>query len=166
MKEPAAETRSKVHEQDMPAMSSISRLGSAWRRGRRILGYLIDLTAFILAGLVAFELRFDGGLPPQYLRLAGTAICIWAVAKSTAFVIGAVTWGHWRYTSVNDVARIVLANVLGSILGIAAIALLCGPRAVPRTVYILDWLMSCVLTLGVRLTVRLIVATHKVRRSG
>lgn len=150
----------------MPATWPINRLGSAWRRGRRVVGYLIDLTVFVFAGFVAFELRFDGGLPQQYLHLMRTAICIWAVAKSTAFVIGAVTWGHWRYTSINDVARIVLANALGSILGIAAIVFLCGAGAVPRTVYILDWLVSCILTLGVRLTVRLIVAVHRADRSG
>lgn len=142
------------------------RLQNPRRTGRQLLGYLTDLAAFGLSAFVAFELRFDGTVPPQYLRLIGAAVCIWAAVKSTAFIVGSVRWGHWRYTSVGDVVRIVLANTLGSFVGVAAIVFLYGASAVPRSVYILDWIVSCILTLGVRLAVRLIVTARKVDRAG
>ena len=91
---------------------------------RRLLGYLSDLAAFALSAVVAFELRFDGALPPQYIHLMRTAICIWAAAKSTAFIVCTVRWGHWRLYLSHEVVRIVLANSLGSILG-GAVTLFC-----------------------------------------
>ena len=128
---------------------------------RRLLGYFLDLAAFSLSAVVAFELRFDGQLPAQYFHTMWTALCIWAVAKSIAFIMVAVRWGHWRLTSVNEVVRIVLANSLGSIVGGSVIFLLFGIGAVPRSVYILDWLVSCLLTLGARLVVRLVVTAKR-----
>jgi FlaA1/EpsC-like NDP-sugar epimerase len=132
---------------------------------RRLLGYFLDLAAFSISGFVAFELRFDGKMPWQYLHPMGTALCIWAVAKSITFILIAIRWGHWRFTSANEVVRIVLANSLGSILGGSVIFLLLGLGTIPRSVYILDWLVSCLLTLGARLVVRLAVTARKPDRA-
>lgn len=128
---------------------------------RRTLGYALDLAAFSLATVAAFELRFDGALPTQYLHPMALAVCVWAVAKTAAFILVAVNWGHWRYTSVHDVVRVVLANLLGSVLGGTAIILLFGLGSVPRSVYALDWLLSCAFTLGARISVRLFISTRK-----
>jgi FlaA1/EpsC-like NDP-sugar epimerase len=85
------------------------------------------------------------------------ALCIWAAAKSAAFIVGAVSQGSWRHTSIFDAVRIVLANSAGSILGGLVIFHLIGPWGIPRSVYILDWLISCLLTLGGRLAARVVV---------
>jgi len=103
------------------------------------------------------ELRFDGALPAQYIHPMGVALCIWAAAKSAAFTVGAVSRGSWRHTSANDAMRIVLANSAGSILGGLVILLLVGPWGIPRSMYILDWLIACSLTLGGRLAVRVVL---------
>jgi FlaA1/EpsC-like NDP-sugar epimerase len=124
------------------------------------------LTAFFIAAFVAFELRFDGALPSQYFHPMEIAVCIWAVAKSMAFLVCSVRWGHWRYTSAADVVRIVLANSLGSLLGGAAIFGLLGLGSVPRSIYILDWLVSCLLALSARLAIRLAVTVRKADRVG
>jgi FlaA1/EpsC-like NDP-sugar epimerase len=87
----------------------------------------------------------------------GAALCIWAVTKSAAFIVGAVGQGSWRHTSVFDAVRIVLSNSAGSILGGLIIFHLIGPWSIPRSVYILDWLISCLLTLGGRLAARVVV---------
>ncbi len=150
----------------MPSRLPATRLRNALRRGRRFLGYLLDLAAFSFSAFVAFELRFDGAVPSQYLHPMEIAVCIWVVAKSMAFLVGGVRWGHWRYTSHNDVARIVLANSLGSLLGGTLIFLLFGLGSIPRSILILDWLVSCLLTLGARLAVRLVVTSRKADRTG
>jgi FlaA1/EpsC-like NDP-sugar epimerase len=67
-------------------------------------------------------------------------------------MVGTVNRGYWRYTSLHEVRRIVVANTLGSILG-GAILFLFGPP-IPRSIYILEWLVSCFLTVGSRLAVR------------
>jgi len=51
-----------------------------------------------------------------------------------------------------------MANSAGSVLGAVAILVLVPPRGIPRSVYILDWLLSCLLTLGGRLIVRMAVS--------
>jgi len=117
----------------------------------------LDLGAFALSTFLAFELRFDGALPAQYIHPMGVALCIWAAAKSAAFTVGAVSRGSWRHTSANDAMRIVLANSAGSILGGLVILLLVGPWGIPRSIYILDWLIACSLTLGGRLAVRVVL---------
>ena len=63
------------------------RLQNPRRTGRQLLGYLTDLAAFGLSAFVAFELRFDGTVPPQYLRLIGTAVCIWAAVSQLRLLL-------------------------------------------------------------------------------
>jgi FlaA1/EpsC-like NDP-sugar epimerase len=120
--------------------------------------------AFVISALVASELRFDGILPAQYIQALRGALCIWIAVKSLLFFICSVRWGHWRYTSTNDVTRIVVANFLGSLLGGTAIVFL-GIGNIPRSIFVLDWLVSCVLTLGARLVVRLLVSARRIDRS-
>jgi FlaA1/EpsC-like NDP-sugar epimerase len=144
----------------MSPESKLARRHRAQRIGRRLIAYPLDLTAFALSTFLAFELRFDGALPAQYFHPMGVALCIWAGAKSAAFMVGAVSRGSWRHTSAYDAVRLVLANSAGSILGGLVIFLLLGPWGIPRSVYILDWLLSCILTLGGRLAVRVVVTAR------
>jgi FlaA1/EpsC-like NDP-sugar epimerase len=141
-----------------------ARRHKAQRIWRRFLVHSLDLAAFSLSAFLAFELRFDGALPAQYFHPMGVALCIWAGAKSASFIVGAVSQGSWRYTSASDAVRIVLANSAGSILGGLVIILLIGPWSLPRSVYILDWLISCLLTLGERLAVLLTVTAKSRNR--
>jgi FlaA1/EpsC-like NDP-sugar epimerase len=144
--------------EDMSPESKLDRRQRhrAHRIWRLLLVYFLDLAAFALSAFLAFELRFDGALPAQYLRPMVVALCIWAAAKSAFFLIGAVNQRSWRHTSVHDAVQVVLAASAGSILGGLVIFLLAGPWGIPRSVYILDWLISCVLALGGRLAVRMI----------
>ena len=132
----------------------------AHRIWRLLLVYFLDMAAFALSAFLAFELRFDGALPAQYLRPMVVALCIWAAAKSAFFIVGAVNQRSWRHTSVHDAVQVVLAASAGSILGGLVIFLLAGPWGIPRSVYILDWLISCVLALGGRLAVRMILTAR------
>ena len=152
-------------EQDMPTRTSIRRGHIALRRGRRLLGYLFDLSAFSLSAFVAFGLRFDGRPPSQLIHPWVAATAIWGVAKSIAFMLGRVSWGHWRFTSTYEVVRIVLANLLGSLLGGTCILLSLGLGAVPRSIFLIDCMVCCALTLAARLAVRLAVTTHRIDRS-
>ena len=140
----------------MSVESFLARHFNAKRIRRQFLGYLFDVTTLALSGFLAFEVRFDGALPAQYLPLMESAIFIWIGAKLVTFTIGSVSLVHWRYTSIYEVERIAVVNTLGSILGGSAIILLYGPMCIPRSVYILEWLISCSLIFGGRLSVRVI----------
>ena len=148
--------------EDMSLESKLARRYRAQRLLHRSIGFSLDLAAFVLSALLAFELRFDGALPAQYFRPMWMALCIWAVAKSACFFVGAVNRESWRHTSVHDAERIFLAVLAGSILGGLVIFHVVGQWGIPRSVYILDWLISCLLTMGGRLAVR-VVATASSR---
>jgi FlaA1/EpsC-like NDP-sugar epimerase len=138
---------------------------SNWKRLRnRIVGYLFDGAAFALSGFLAFELRFDFAVPASFLRPIKAALCIWVAAKLAAFIVARVDRGVWRYTSAHDTVRIVLANSVGSLLGGSAIFLLLGPRAIPRSTYVLDWILSCLIVVGGRLAVRVLVTAQRMPR--
>ncbi len=128
------------------------------RIGRMLFLCCLDLATFSVSALLAFELRFDGALPAQYFRPLGMALCIWAAAKSASFIFSEVNRGSWQHTSIHDGIRIVLAVSAGSIVGGLVIFLLAGNGVIPRSVYILDWLISSVLALGCRLAVRMALA--------
>ncbi len=129
----------------------------------RILASLKDLISFTLAGLLAFELRFDGILPAKYHHPFVIALIVWTIAKTMAFAVGAVNRGYWRYTSIYDAQRIAIANSAGSVLGAAALIGLLGPRAIPRSVYILEWIVSSFLLLGGRFVSRALDAAKSTR---
>jgi len=148
----------------MSPQSSSARRINVKRLLHRIVGYLLDGAAFALSGLLAFELRFEGVLPASYLSPMVVALCIWFAAKQVAFVAGKLDRGNWRYTSADDAVRIVLVNSAGSFLGCIVIVLLLGPNGVPHSVFIVDWMVSCMLTVGSRLAVRLIRTSRGSRR--
>jgi FlaA1/EpsC-like NDP-sugar epimerase len=148
----------------MSQESQRARRDKAQRIGRYAVVYSLDLTAFAFSAILAFELRFDGVLPAQYFHPMRVALCVWVVAKFACFIIGSVGRGSWRHASTHDKIRVVLADSAGSILGGLVIFLLLGPWAIPRSVYILDWLICCSLTLGGRLAVRVIFTARSRNR--
>ncbi len=135
------------------------------RAPRRLLAPIMDMAGFTLCGLLAFQLRFDGSVPPLYAHGMREAILIWAVAKSVAFFLGAVNTGYWRYTSLDEAVRIGLANTAGSIAGGMIIVLAVHP-GIPRSLYVLEWLTSCSFALGARFAVRLLITARNNDRTG
>ena len=135
-----------------------SKSYSLERIRRRLQSYLFDMAAFCCSVILAFELRFDGTLPDRFFRPMWIAMCIWAVLQSAAFVAFRVSWDHWRHTSTYDAARIVFATSAACVAGATLTLLPLGSLGVPRSVYVLDWMVACLLTLGGRMAVR-VVAT-------
>ncbi len=148
----------------MPSSSLPARSYNAKLIRHRLVAYFLDMCAFAVSGLLAFELRFDGLLPAIYFKPMEMALCLWVVAKSAAFVVAKLDRGNWRYTSAYDAVRVILANSAGSILGGLFLFFLPAQWAIPRSVYILDWMVACLLTLGTRLAVRVAISARLTRR--
>jgi FlaA1/EpsC-like NDP-sugar epimerase len=125
---------------------------------------LLDWSVFAVAGLLAFELRFDGAIAANYLHPMKMGLGVWVGAKAIAFIGGRLDRGNWRYMSTHDVMRIVLANSAGSLLAGLIMCYSLGPSAIPLSVYILDWLFSCLLTIGVREAVRVFLTNYRSKR--
>ncbi len=147
----------------MPPMSMSARDSVVERIRWRLLASFGDLIVFALSVLLAFELRFDGALPANYFHAFRIMLGIWVVAKTIAFTFGAVNRSYWQNTSLYDAQQIALANSAGSVLGGLAIVGVLGPWGIPRSVYVLEWIISCFLILGIRSLARTVATAQKTR---
>ena len=149
----------------MSPISLPARRSTVERLRWRLFAFLRDSVTLAFSAFLAFELRFDGAMPANYLHPLWIALCIWVAAKTIAFAVGGVNQGYWQHTSIYDAARLAVANSAGSVLGGLAILLLLGPWGIPRSVYILEWIISCFLILGGRLVIRAAATAKNNRRA-
>ena len=147
--------------EEMNLESRLDRRNRAQHLWRYAITFTFDLITFLVSAVLAFELRFDGLLPTEYFHSMALAMCIWATAKSISFLVFAVNQRSWRHISVSEAMWVVLAVSAGSIPGGLVLYLLTGPSSMPRSVYVLDWMISCSLVLGSRLAVRAVLTMRE-----
>ena len=91
------------------------------RSWRTWLAFTHDLAAVALAWLAAFWLRFNFEIPGDFLSLALRTLP-WVVAVHAPIFIGLSMYRSlWRFASIRDLRRIVMAAVTGAVI-IAAVA--------------------------------------------
>ena len=149
------------------SLPSLDTLGK--RVGWRLLASFKDAVVLALAAFLAFNLRFDGAVPVHSKHVLWVAVCVWCVSKTLVLALGAVTRSHWQYTSIYDAQRLVLLNTMGSILGGLLLLLAFGPWGIPRSIYILEWVLSGFLLLTGSLVLRAIatsIEAHWARGTG
>ena len=119
---------------------------------RTLLAILHDLTAVAAAWLIAFWLRFNLELPEPYDEQAWLSLP-WVVPLYVAiFYWSGLYRGIWRYASLPDVQRIILA-VSGSALAVPAMLFMLQ-LSVPRSVLVMSPLLLVVFMGGSRLAYR------------
>ena len=124
---------------------------------RRWLLRAVQLAVFLVAGVSAFLLRFDLGIPRLWRGDLLVALCVWAVVKVIVFHSLGLDRGWWRYTSVPDFLRLIAANSLGSAISCVVMVLFWPHETLPsfpRSLYPLDFLLCLLMTAGIRLSVR------------
>jgi len=115
---------------------------------------LHDILAASCAWLGAYWLRFNLAVPPEF-QAAALSTLLWVVPLQAA-----VFWhfglyrGIWRFASLPDLKRIVLAVGLAALLIPLVLVLFRVSAIVPRSVLILDPLLLVILMGGSRLAYR------------
>ena len=121
---------------------------------RRLMVFAHDVVAAGVAWTVAFWLRFNLDVPKEYEALM-LARLPWVIA-----IHAAVFWalglyrGLWRYASLPDMQRILLAVGVAALAVPATLTLLGIRFGVPRTVYVLTPLLLMLIVGGNRLAYR------------
>lgn len=119
---------------------------------RALLAVLHDLVAVTVAWLVAFWLRFNLEIPEPFREQAWASI-VWVVPLYGAIFYGAGLYrGIWRYASLPDLQRIILAAAGGALAIPAMLFML--QLAVPRSVLVMSPVFLVVLMGGSRLAYR------------
>ena len=104
---------------------------------RRLLVFLHDVSAVGVAWVLAFWLRFNLDLPREFAEPMWRRLPLAVLAYALVFLAFGLYRGLWRYASLPDLQRIVLAVGLGAIAVPAVMAITRSAAGVPRTVYVL-----------------------------
>ncbi|HWM63727.1 MAG TPA: hypothetical protein VNP96_07025, partial [Solirubrobacterales bacterium] len=121
---------------------------------------MADALLVALAFYLAFRLRFldAGGMPPRYETLFLQSVGFVAVGKVAVFAAFGLYQKWWRYVSGRDFLTIVRAVAVASALLVVLFTVLqpFGPD-LPRSVAVMDFILTLFMITGARLAVRLIV---------
>jgi FlaA1/EpsC-like NDP-sugar epimerase len=125
----------------------------------RIWQLVADAALVALAWYLAFELRFDHGVPRYYDTLFRRTILIVVGIQLVVFVLSGFYDRWWRYVSIRDMwsaVRGVTAAALLSSLTVYFFSPVAHVR-LPRSVAIMDWLLLLGLIAGTRLLARTVI---------
>src|SRR5262245_9754686 len=121
---------------------------------RRILAVLHDLGAAVLAWILAFWLRFNLDIPAEFQKVMLLRLPWVAVVYAGAFLGFGLYRGLWRFASLPDLRRILLAVGIGALAVPALFAIRRVGLDVPRSVYLLTPLLLVAMMAGSRLAYR------------
>jgi FlaA1/EpsC-like NDP-sugar epimerase len=114
-----------------------------------------DLAAVVAAWWLAYLFRFNFDIPPSHLSTL-LSILPWAVLSQFAsFQLFGLYRGHWKYASLPDLRRILLAILFGIAAIPLGLFLLQLQGTVPRSVLLLDPILLLLIMGGSRLGYRL-----------
>lgn len=103
---------------------------------RTLLAFAHDLAACALAWMIAFLLRFNFEIPPFYLDTALHTLPWVVSANGALFVILGLYRGIWRFASLPDLRRIVLAAGAAAVAVPTLMTML--QIGVPRSVFVIS----------------------------
>lgn len=103
---------------------------------------------------VAFALRFDFAIPPEYLTLLWRTVPYLVVIRVGAFALFNLYQGWWRHVGMRDLIDLIQAVTVSSGLFLATLFLTGHVDGLPRSVLLLDWAGAIFLFGGIRFGVR------------
>ena len=121
---------------------------------RGLLAFLHDVAAAGLAWLAAYWLRFNLEVPQDYLRdMLAQLPYVLGVHVAIFWLLGLYR-GLWRYASLPDLQRILVAVGIGALAVPALLTLLGHGAQVPRSAYVIAPLLLAGIMCGSRLAYR------------
>ncbi len=136
------------------------RRGSLAQRFRLAAGtsllMLANLTLLALVYWLAFGMRFDFRIPSDWMLLLWVTAPFVLALKSAVFYATGQHHGWWSHVTFADLVALVRAAVL-SLGVVAAIDYFLFPKQIPRSVLLLDCVMTIVLFGAVRASGRVFV---------
>ena len=121
---------------------------------------LSDIIMVLLAFIGALFIRNDF-ITPNFLfsREIFHVLGLYVIVKLLCYYIFDMYRGMWRYTSLFDMVNIVKANMLGTLFLVAMIGYFRGFEGIPRSVFLIDFILAFGFTAFSRVGIRLIY-TH------
>jgi FlaA1/EpsC-like NDP-sugar epimerase len=108
----------------------------------------------VVAQFSAFFLRYDFMIPPAKMPVLAILIPTLLVVKGLAFFFTRLYRTQWQTAGISDVIQLLKANATASFTFTLAGLILASPN-VPRSIYVLDFLLCFLLIAGARFSVRI-----------
>lgn len=112
---------------------------------------LLLCISFYLAHLIRFEFSIPSWANEMLIQLLPFVL----IGKLTCFFVFDLYKGMWRYTGLNDLLNIVKASSASTLIIIAFILFKNRFLMVSRSVVIIDWCLTIILIVSLRVTTRL-----------
>jgi FlaA1/EpsC-like NDP-sugar epimerase len=143
-----------------PRAARVTWLRAAWlnfeKRHSSAIKILLHLALLPLAYFLAFCVRFDFSIPPQYWHILLSTLPLALGVRFAAFGIMRVHRGWWRYVSLVDLFTLLKASTVSSIVLVVVLFFTGQLKGFPRSVLFLDWAFSLALVGGARVLVRVL----------
>ena len=125
----------------------------------RFLQVLTDAVIVAVSWFLAFELRFDHGLPVYYDTLLRRTILLVVVIKTAVFLLFGFHRRWWRYVSVRDMWSAARGVIVASLVADVTVYLASPVHNVrlPRSIAVTDLLITLALVAGARLLARTVM---------
>ncbi|TML74439.1 MAG: polysaccharide biosynthesis protein [Actinobacteria bacterium] len=125
----------------------------------RIWQLLVDAGIVAASWWLAFELRFDNGLPIIYSRLLDRTILLVLAIKLIVFIAFGFYNRWWRYVSIRDMWAAARGVVVASLIADVTVYLVSPVHGVrlPRSIAATDLLITLALVAGSRLLARTVI---------
>jgi FlaA1/EpsC-like NDP-sugar epimerase len=111
---------------------------------------------FAVSAVTAFGLRFDFHLNPLAMTQLLYATVVWLAVKTVICYCCGLDRSAWRFLSSWDALMLVVANLAGSAVSAPIIAM-GAPKGFPRSIYVLDFVVSLLLTGGTRVSAKVLL---------
>ncbi len=115
---------------------------------------LTDSVIFIMAYVSAYLLRFEFALDPYYIGQIKRVLPYLIPTKLAVFFVFGLYRGMWRYSSIKDFWRLGQASFLSMLLTIAIVLYVYTLTGFPRSVFLIDGILTFVMTGGLRMGIR------------
>ncbi len=125
----------------------------------RLFQLAVDAAIVAVSWVLAFELRFDHGLPVYYDTLLRRTIVLVVVIKLIVFLAFGFHRRWWRYVSVRDMWSAARGVVVASLVADVTVYFVAPVHNVrlPRSIAAMDLLITLSLVAGARLAARTVI---------
>lgn len=117
--------------------------------------FLFDAVLVIASLYLAYAIRFEFQIPAWYLEVVYSNLPLILTVKMAVFILFNVYRGMWRYTSLVDIINVVKAVSIASLIVLGVIMLKHRFEGFPRSVFIIDYILSLMFIAGLRIGIRL-----------
>jgi len=131
---------------------------------RRLMVFALDISFIAAAFMLAFLLRFDFTFPASYHELIKDGLLVVLLVKPLVFLFSGMYRSIWKYASLQDGIEIFKVVTLSTLITSFVLYFLHDSSAMPRSVFVLDWVLLFAMIAASRLLWRIYRETYLIPR--